>query len=494
MTKLENTDVANAISQIKPQALWTLFQQICAIPHPSGHEQELRNFFIAKAKKTGLQVTVDSIGNLRIDKSTSPGHESGLHVLLQAHLDMVPQKNHGKDFNFITDAIVPGITGNRVVADHTTLGADNGIGLAAAMAVLLDTGIEHGPLSVLFTVEEETGLRGAANLNEAMLDGDILINLDSEDENMVFTGCAGGARCEHLLSPTYHFISGENYCSYSINISGLRGGHSGCNIHEGRGNSIKLLSELLDLLVTQYGAELIAINGGNLDNAIPREAHAVICIEKTVNFDIINSAIDQFAKDKRNILGDIEPKMKINIERCSLLVDQVFSSEFKRRLLAILLRCPHGVISMSKEFPGIVETSSNLAAIITSKENIIIRTSQRSMSNILRSKITDEIGKLFTEYNAFTSVSNEYSGWTPELDSNVLRIFCEVHQRVAGKLPLVTAIHAGLECGIIKNINPRLDIISFGPEIRNAHSPDEYVSIPSVERFWLLLLELLRSL
>lgn len=490
----ENTVLANAISQIKPQELWVLFQQICAIPHPSGHEQNLRNFISEKARNDGLQLTVDSIGNLRIDKSASPGHESGLHVLLQAHLDMVPQKNHDKNFDFITDAIVPSIAGNRVVAEHTTLGADNGIGLAAAMSVLLDRTIEHGPLSVLFTVEEETGLRGAANLSEAMLDGDILINLDSEDENMVFTGCAGGARCEHLLLPAYRRITRKNYCSYSINISGLRGGHSGCNIHEGRGNAIKLLAELLDSLVTQYGAELVSINGGNLDNAIPRESVAIICFGEIVDFDIINSAVSQFSKGKKNILGDIEPNLKITLERSSLQVDQVFSSEFKHHLLAILLRCPHGVINMSKEFPGIVETSSNLAAIITGKEHIIIRTSQRSMSNILRRNITDEIGKLFTEYNVITSVSNEYSGWTPDLDSSVLRNFCEVHQRIAGKLPLVTAIHAGLECGILKSKNPHLDIISFGPEIRNAHSPDEYVSIPSVERFWLLLLELLRIL
>jgi dipeptidase D len=475
------------ITDLNPALLWSYFAKICSIPHPSRHEAALRNFLNAEAKQAGLHCTTDTYGNLRIDRPAAPGFEQHRRILLQAHLDMVPQKNKNKQFDFATQPVTPKICGAHVAADGTTLGADNGIGLAAAMAVLLDKTLQYGPIAGIFTVEEEISLRGAAQLSEKMLDGDMLINLDSEDENTVFIGGAGGVQCQHHLKPEYASTTG-GFISCSIDISGLRGGHSGCNIHEGRGNAIQLMAELLSRLNRQCGISLANFNGGNLTNVIPREASATVAFAACKQSDI-DGAIADFLTKKRSFFGSIEPNF--GIKTASSPVSKTFTREFTTSLLELLNACPHGVIAMSPDFPGTVATSTNLAAISTTADAVKIKTSQRSLSDVLRDTLTADITQLFARYNAQTIVSNQYPGWTPQPNSTALRKFCQVHRDVTGTEPKITAIHAGLECGFIKNINPRLDVISFGPEIGNAHSPNEYVDIASVERFWTILTALL---
>lgn len=482
--------MSNELKNLRPGALWHIFSEICSIPHPSGHEEALRDFLKKLAAEAGLKTTVDKTGNLLVEKAASPGMEQHKTVILQCHLDMVPQKNSDCKFDFVKDPISPHIDGDLVKAAHTTLGADNGIGVAAALALMLDKGIVHGPLKALFTVAEETGLHGALNLSPKFVDGDILLNLDSEEEHRVFTGCAGGVRSNHEFSPEYDAVPLRN-SAMNIRISGLKGGHSGCDINAGRGNSLKLMAEMLLAAEERFGLKLADLHGGNLDNAIPREAFATVLMPVS-NTDKFADFAAGFEVDKVQLFGRAEPGLHIQLT-CIKVPDRIFAPDFQGRLLNALNDCPNGVIAMSNAFPGVVETSSNLAAVKNEHGKIIVRTSQRSLKENDKQQLADKICGLFASAGAKCSQDCSYPGWEPRHDSAILKTFCKVHKNISGKEPEAIVIHAGLECGIIHSINPNLDMISFGPEIRNAHSPDESVSISSVARFWELLVELLKA-
>ena len=482
--------MSNELKKLSPGSLWNIFSDICSIPHPSGHEAALRDFLKKQAEDAGLKVAVDPTGNMLIEKLAFHGMEKHKTVILQSHLDMVPQKNSDVKFDFVKDPVKPKIDGDLIKAEHTTLGADNGIGAAAMMALLLDKDIPHGPLKALFTVEEETGLVGAEKLSPGFVDGDILINLDSEEEHRVFIGCAGGVRSNHEFIAEYDAVPPRN-TAMNIKVSGLKGGHSGCDINSGRANSLKLLTEMLTAAEERFGLKLADLHGGSLDNAIPREAFATVLMPVS-NTDKFADFAAGFEVEKVQLFGRSEPNLHIQLI-CVRVPDRVFKEDFQKRLLSALNDCPNGVVALSKAFPGVVETSSNLAAIKSEHGKIIVRTSQRSFCADSKKRLADKICDIFTAAGAACTRDGDYPGWEPCPDSSILKTFTEVHKELSGKEPEAVIIHAGLECGIIHSINPRLDMISFGPEIRNAHSPDESVSISSVGRFWNLLLRLLKT-
>ena len=482
--------MSDELKKLSPGLLWNIFSDICSIPHPSGHEAALRDFLKKRAEDAGLKAVVDKAGNMLIGKPASPGMEKLKAVILQSHLDMVPQKNSDTKFDFLKDTVKTHIDGDMVKAEHTTLGADNGIGVAAMMALLLDKDIQHGPLKMLFTVEEETGLIGAGKLSPGFLDGDILINLDSEEEHRVFTGCAGGVRSNHEFTAEYEAAPPRN-TAMNIRVSGLKGGHSGCDINSGRANALKLLAEILTAAEERFGLRLADLHGGSQDNAIPREAFATVLMPFSRTDEFADFAAG-FEVEKVQLFGRAEPNLHIQLI-CVRVPDRVFKEDFQARLLKSLNDCPNGVVAMSEAFPGIVETSTNLAAVKNEQGRIIVRTSQRSSNEDSKKQLAGRIGDIFASAGAICTRDCDYPGWEPKRNSSILKIFTEVHKAVSGNEPEVVIIHAGLECGIIHSINPALDMISFGPEIRNAHSPDECVSISSVARFWNLLLKLLNA-
>lgn len=482
--------MTTSIKTLEPSLLWDIFNSICSIPHPSGHEEALRDFLKAKALSAGLETEIDKTGNLLISKPASKGMEKARTVILQGHLDMVPQKNSNVQFDFVKDPIKPYITGDMVKAENTTLGADNGIGAAAAMAVLLDKNAQHGPLKALFTVAEEVGLTGALGLQADFLKADILLNLDSEEEGMVFIGCAGGIRSNHEFIPDFT-PAPQKHQSKHLTVSGLKGGHSGCDINAGRGNAIKIMAELLTTASKRFQLKLADIHGGNLDNAIPREAFATVLLpQEAENFA---SFVSEFETEKRKFFSKAEPDLKISTADAAI-PGKIFSDKFQKQFLDALNECPHGVISMSKDFPGIVETSTNLAAIKNDSGKITIRTSQRSPIEKDKMRLSQKICDLFAAAGAKSSTDCEYPGWEPKHNSKVLKTFCEVHKKLFGTEAEKLVIHAGLECGIIYAKNPAMEMLSFGPEIKNAHSPDEYTKISSVAKFWTLLNALLKAL
>lgn len=482
--------MSDELKKLNPGLLWNIFSDICSIPHPSGYEAALRDCLKSRADEAGLKTLVDKYGNMLIAKPAFPGMEQHKTVILQCHLDMVPQKNIDIKFDFFKDPITPHIDGDVVKAEHTTLGADNGIGVAATMALLLDKDVVHGPLKALFTVEEETGLHGAGKLSHSFVDGDILINLDSEDEHRVFIGSAGGVRSNHEFMPEYAAVP-LRHAAMNIRISGLKGGHSGCDINAGRVNSLKLLTEILLAAEERFGLRLADIHGGCMDNAIPREAFATVLMPVS-NTDVFADFVAGLEVEKIQLLGRSESGLHIQLT-CIRVPDRIFNADFQTRLLGALNACPNGVIAMSNAFPGVVETSTNLASVKNEFGKIIVRTSQRSSSDDSKKQIADEICAIFTAAGAVSTKDADYPGWEPKPNSSILKTFIEVHKKNTGLKPEVVIIHAGLECGIIHSINPRLDMISFGPEIRNAHSPDESVNIASVGRFWNLLLSLLKA-
>jgi dipeptidase D len=482
--------MSEELKKLRPGLLWNIFNDICSIPHPSGHEAALRDFMKSRVEAAGLKAVVDRAGNMLVEKPAFLGMEKHKTVILQSHLDMVPQKNSDTKFDFFKDTVKPYVDGDVVKAEHTTLGADNGIGAAAMMALLLGKDIPHGPLKALFTVEEETGLHGAEKLSSGFVDGDILINLDSEEEHRVFIGCAGGVSSNHEFIAEYDAVPPRN-TAMNIRISGLKGGHSGCDINAGRANSIKLLAEMLTAAEERFGLKLAVLHGGNLDNAIPREAFATV-LTPVSDTDKFADFVAGFELEKVQLFGRTEPGLHIQLI-CVRVPDQIFKADFQKRLLRALNDCPSGVVAISEAFPGIVETSTNLAAVKNEHGKIIVRTSQRSSNADSKKQLADKICDIFTSAGAVCVRDCDYPGWEPRQNSAILKTFIEVHKNVSGKEPEEVIIHAGLECGIIHSINSRLDMISFGPEIRNAHSPDESVSIPSVARFWHLLVELLKA-
>ena len=476
-------------NELKPQNLWNNFLKICSIPHPSGHEAALCDFLFKTAKNAGLTVHKDKANNLLIEKPASPGKENSKTVILQSHLNMVAQKTSELEFDFETDSIKTIVDGEWVRADGTSLGADNGIGTAAAMTVLFDDKAVHGPLKVIFTTQEETGLIGAHKLSKAFVQGDVLLNLDSEHESTVCVGCAGGACLSSDFMIEWDELRPDGK-AYKIEISGLPGGHSGIDIDKNRGNAIKLLIDLLKNLSEVIDLKISMLDGGTLDNVIPSGAFAIITVPEEES-DVIIAATRMFAAGARAQHDYEHPIMEL--AKSWYMPKKSWSSEFTDKVLNVLAECPHGVLTMSKSMPGIVKTSNNLAVLETTLTKLRIKTSQRSFYQDDREELTEQISNLFDSAGAISYVDNEYPAWAPNDDSKISSLICDIYNE-AGNNAVKKAIHAGLECGIISTLNPELDIVSFGPTIENPHSSDERVNIKSVENFYNYLLTALKRI
>lgn len=475
--------------QLTPPSLWKYFDRLNAIPRPSKKEAQVISFMDGFGKGLGLDTLVDEVGNVIIRKPASAGMENRKTVVLQAHLDMVPQKNADVDFDFEKDGIRTKIEGEWVTAEGTTLGADNGIGVAAIMAVLADPDIAHGPLEALFTIDEETGMTGAFGLKGGLLKADILLNLDSEDEGELYIGCAGGVNnninCAYEQSPAPHGAA-----CFQVSIRGLRGGHSGLDINLGRGNANKLMTRLLCDAAADFDLRICCLHGGNLRNAIPREADATVCVpqEQAGPFADLMASLSRKMQDQ---LSGTEPDLDIQAAPaadCAHVLPQAFQSQ----LLAAMDEAPNGVHRMNKNIEGLVDTSTNLAIMDVADGKAALCFLSRSSSEAGKEEISALIANTFTRIEGCTvEQEGAYPGWEPNPDSAILKTMSAGYEALFGKTPEVKAIHAGLECGLLGSHYPGMDMISFGPTIRFPHSPDEKVHIPSVGKFWDYLLHTL---
>ncbi len=477
------------ISDLEPRKVWHNFYKITQIPRPSKKEEKIILFVEQFGKNLGLETIKDSLGNILIRKPATPGMERKKGIILQAHLDMVPQKNNDKIHDFEKDAIETIIDGEWVRANKTTLGADNGIGVASILSVLESDDLSHGLVEALFTIDEETGMTGAFALQAGLLKGDMMLNTDSEGEGELYVGCAGGvdANIRFRFKP---LPTENNYVPYKLNINGLKGGHSGLDINLERANSNLLLIRIMWRATFKFKARLSALYGGDLRNAIPREASAVILIPKDKEsefLDFFNGHVSILKSEYRTV----EPDMSISLEETEMPATYI-DEETQNKLISAIYTCPNGVIRMSSEIEGIVETSTNLAIVKTLKDEVTIQCLLRSSVDSAKEDLSARIRALFEMAGAKVTFSGSYPGWKPNPDSEILKIMKEVYLKKFGKVPEVKAIHAGLECGIIGGNYPNLDMISFGPTIRSPHSPDERVKIDTVQRFWDFLVETLK--
>ena len=479
------------LKKLKPELLWTRFSEICAVPRPSHHEEKIREYIIDFAKRHNLDYTVDAGPNIIIRKPATPGMENRKTVVLQAHLDMVPQKNSDKEFDFEKDGIEAYIDGDWVTANGTTLGADNGIGASAILAVLEDRTVKHGPIEALFTATEETGMDGAFALRPGELKGDILINLDSEDEGEIFIGCAGGID----TIATFRYAMEEapkNYSFFRVDVSDLQGGHSGDDIDKGRVNSNKTVARLLWDGMQSFELKLSYFNGGNLRNAIPREAYAIFGVPTRFKSEFVKR-YDLFAADLKAEFRFREPNFKITLNEMPE-VDQVLDARTQFGLVYSLVGVPNGVIAMSFAMPGLVETSTNLASVkFEGDDRIVVTSSQRSSVESAKTYVMQMVESVFALAGADVAHSDGYPGWAPNPQSVLLEKTVGAYERLFGAEPKVRAIHAGLECGLFLEKYPELEMVSFGPTLRGVHSPDERLEIATVPKFWDLLLEVLKT-
>ncbi len=480
------------LTEIEPQPLFTYFGQICQVPRPSKKEEKIRQFLLDFAKENKLEAKTDEVGNVLILKPATPGMENAPTVILQTHMDMVCEKNSEKVFDFDNDAIETVISDGWVKANGTTLGADCGIGIAAQMAVLSSSDISHGPIESLITVDEETGLTGAFALKPGFLSGKVLLNLDSEDEGEIFIGCAGGIDTVATFTYQKEDIP-DNSAAYKIMVSGLQGGHSGDDIHKNRGNANKILTRFLQKASKNTDLKVADIKGGNLRNAIAREAFAVVVLPVSKSE---NLAID-FETFRSEVLFEFErtePNLKLALEKTEV-PGFVIDGETKNLLINALLACPHGVLEMSTRMEGMVETSTNLASVKFIDDNkIVVTTSQRSEIESRKHLAAEMVEAVFNLAGAEVVHSDGYPGWTPNPDSEVLKITVKSYEKLFGVKPVVRSIHAGLECGLFLKKYPGLDMVSFGPTIRGAHSPDERLNIETTQKFWKHLVNVLESL
>ncbi len=479
------------IKDLSPQILWNHFYDLTRIPRPSKSEGKVIEHIKGMADRLQLKTIVDGKGNIIIKKPATPGMENCRGVILQCHLDMVPQKNKGVKHNFENDPIEAYVEGEWVTARDTTLGADNGIGVAAVMAVLESEEIEHGPLEALLTVDEETGMTGAFGLKLGLLEGDILINLDSEDEGVLYVGCAGGMDANIRLS--YHEKPvPENTVPFRVKVSGLKGGHSGLDIALGRGNSNKLLFRFLRYAEKQFGLKLASVDGGGLRNAIPREAEAVVVVPSE-NKEKFEKSVKEHELVYCNELGRVEPDLAFGLEKADMPAG-VMDRKNQGNFIAAVYGCPDSVMRMSDSMPGLVETSTNLASVKSGNGEVYVQCLMRSSVDSAKNDIANMIECVFGLAGGEVSFAGNYPGWKPDMDSVILKLMKHVYGDLYGEAPEIRAIHAGLECGLLGGVYPNLDMISCGPTIKDPHSPDEKVEIKSVEKFWNFLLETLRNI
>ncbi|MEG2179881.1 MAG: aminoacyl-histidine dipeptidase [Bacteroidales bacterium] len=477
---------------LKPAGVWKNFDAICSIPHPSGQPEAITKFLTDFGLKLGLETVVDETGNVMIRKSATPGMEDCKGVILQSHMDMVPQKNAATNHDFEKDPIQPVVDGEWVKAKGTTLGADNGIGMATAMAILEANDIQHGPLEALFTKDEETGMYGAIGLKADLLKGEILLNLDSEDEGELFVGCAGGVNMTASFQYRDDKEIPEGDAAVEIMLTGLKGGHSGLDINLGRGNANKLLFRFLKMAVTDYEARLASVNGGNLRNAIPREASAIVTIPSEIVEDFL-AEVEDYQDFLIEEFNGIEDNIKFEAHLTEL-PESLLPEEVQDDVINSIVGCFNGAVRMLPDMPSVVETSSNLAIVKTMEGMVEVRFLIRSLNETQKFFLASSLQSVFTLGGARVEFEGDYPGWDPNMDSPILKLMEKVYKDEFGNEPKVQVIHAGLECGIIGSNVPGLDMISYGPTIRHPHSPDEKINIPSVDKFWKFTLDVLKAI
>nr|WP_314418784.1 beta-Ala-His dipeptidase [uncultured Erwinia sp.] len=479
------------LSQLSPQPLWDIFAKICSIPHPSYHEEALASHIMSWAKEQGFWHERDQVGNILIRKPATPGLENRKPVALQAHLDMVPQKNNDTVHDFTKDPIQPWVDGEWVKARGTTLGADNGIGMASALAVLADDSVEHGPLEVLLTMTEETGMAGAFGLQAGWLQADILINTDSEEEGEIYMGCAGGIDFTSTLSLTREALP-AGYQTLKLTLKGLKGGHSGCDIHVGLGNANKLLSRFLFAHAAELDLRLIDFTGGTLRNAIPREAFATLAVAAD-KVDRLKSLAAGYLTTLQNELGLVEKNIAIVTEAVESS-EQPLNAASRDAFIALLNSTPNGVIRNSDVMKGVVETSLNVGVVKFEGDEAVINSLVRSLIDSGKEYVVEMLTALGQLAGAKTLAKGSYPGWQPDATSPVMALVRETYEKLFNRTPNIQVIHAGLECGLFKKPYPEMDMVSIGPTITGPHSPDEQVHIASVGLYWQLLTALLKAI
>ena len=472
------------LSQLKPQLIWKNFSALNSVPRPSKKEEKVIEFIKKFGENLGLETTVDEVGNVIIKKPATKGMEDRKAVVLQSHLDMVCQKNSDIEFDFETQGIQMEVDGDWVKAKGTTLGADNGIGVASIMSVLESNDIAHPALEALFTIDEETGMTGALGLKPGQLHGKILLNLDTEEDDEIDIGCAGGI--DVTASQTYNVESAKGQ-TVKITVKGLQGGHSGMDIHKGFGNANVILGRLLYHGIENQNIQLISIDGGGLRNAIPREGNAVVSVRNSVEFieaanSLKASILEEFAS--------VEKDLHINIETFST-PEMAISNEDSKKIILALKAAHNGVYRMSPDVADLVETSNNIARVLLQNGELTLMNLARSSVDSTKNAVAEQLKSVFELAGLKVEFSGSYPGWKPKPGSEIVQLMEKIYEKDFGEKPMVVACHAGLECGIIGANYPEMEMVSFGPTIRGAHSPDEKANIPSVQKFWGFLKEIL---
>lgn len=478
------------IRSLEPLAVWNYFADLNAVPRPSKKEERVTAFMKAFGESLGLQTIVDEVGNVIIRKPATTGMESRQTVVMQGHLDMVHQKNASTQFDFDNQGIDMYVDEDWVRARGTTLGADNGIGVAAIMAILASKDLAHPAIEALFTIDEETGMTGAMALQGGLLHGKIMLNLDTEDDRELTIGCAGGI--DVTGTGKYTAESGAGLVGYRLMISGLTGGHSGMDIHLGRGNANKLMNRLLLQSARQFGLRVHSIDGGSLRNAIPRESVAVVGIPSD-QADAFRAFIDQEGRTLQTEYHTTDPSLKVSIDAAQAPAT-VLASDFQRNLLAVIAACPNGIHRMSPDIPNLVQTSNNLARVLVGDGSFSIQCLTRSSVDSEKMDLALTITAAMELCGSEVTTAGSYPGWAPKPEADIVKIMTRLYSARFGHQPHVNACHAGLECGILGQNYPGMEMISFGPNIVGAHSPDERVQVSSVQKFWGLLLETLREI
>jgi dipeptidase D len=482
--------VSKAIEGLQPERVWNYFAEISGIPRGSKNEAAISTYVLETARRLGLQARADKLGNVVVRKPASAGKEGMRRICLQGHLDMVCEKNKETVHDFLKDPIELVRKGDLLTANGTTLGADNGIAVATNLAIMEDSSLVHGPLEFLFTIDEETGLTGASGLGPDFLESRTLINLDSEEEGALYVGCSGG-RDTHGSWKLTSEAAPRGTVPHAVKVGGLKGGHSGLEIEKNRGNAVKILNRVLTEL-SGLGGRIAGMEGGNKHNAIPREAEAIVYLPKT-KWEKAVAVVGGLHQTIKAEMATVEPDLTITIgAKKGLKKGKVMTRALQSRLLNTIAALPHGVIKMSSDIPGLVETSTNVAVVKTDKRSVTVVTSQRSSvaSEIL--EICQTVKAVFVLGGAVVKEGDGYPGWKPDLASPILQTAKDAYASLFGKEPAVKAIHAGLECGIIGERYPGMDMVSMGPTLEGVHSPDEKIHIDTVGKYWSFLLEILR--
>lgn len=480
----------SSITELSPNLLWQWFAKICSIPHPSHHEQALADFIIQWAKQKQLWVEQDAVGNILIRKAATAGMEDHQPVALQAHLDMVPQANKNTAHNFLTDPIVPYVDGEWVKATGTTLGADNGIGMASCLAVLDSNDIAHPPLEVLLTASEETGMVGALGLQPNWLQSEVMINTDTEDEGEIYIGCAGGEDVD-IRFPVQWQALRKDEVAVHIALTGLKGGHSGAEIHLNRGNAIKLLAKTLEKALAKVSFRLADISGGSVRNAIPREAFATVLLS-SASVEKFKQVWQLLSQQLIEALSHAEKQINFALEEAT--AEQGLSERQTQNILDLINALPNGVIRFSDVLPDVVETSISLGVLETKAEQIKLTLLARSLNDYGQDDVVSLVRSVCRLADADVVFSGRYPGWEPQADANIVKRTKTLYDRILGKESVIKVIHAGLECGLINKVYPNMEMVSIGPTILGAHSPDERCHIPAVAVYWQLLTELLATM